>query len=91
MCEFPIILHIVSLSIRLCLSLYVMLRFARHKTSQKKKLCILHGRYCGVHLTPSGTKQKYKINEKTRKLANVCDIVSKALRKKIRKRLRQYS
>jgi hypothetical protein len=35
--EFLIILHVVSLSVGLCLSLYVMLRSARHRTSQKKK------------------------------------------------------
>jgi site-specific recombinase len=38
MFEFLIILHIVSLYVGLCLSLYVMLRSARHKTSQKKKI-----------------------------------------------------
>jgi hypothetical protein len=38
MCEFLIILHIASLSVGLCLSLYSMLRSARHRTSQKKKI-----------------------------------------------------
>jgi len=42
---------------------------------------MLHGRYYGVHLSPSGNKHKQKINGKTTKLANVCDIVRKALRK----------
>jgi hypothetical protein len=38
-------------------------------------------RYYGVYLSPSGNKHKQKINRKTQKLANVCDIVWKALRK----------
>jgi hypothetical protein len=38
MWEFLIILHIVSLSVDFCLSLYVMLRSARHRTSQKKTI-----------------------------------------------------
>jgi len=39
--------------------LAIMLRSARHRNSQKKKkLSILHGRYCGVHLSPSGYKHK---------------------------------
>jgi len=39
--------------------LAIMLRSARHRTSQKeKKLSILHERYCGVHLSPSGNKHK---------------------------------
>jgi hypothetical protein len=37
MCQFLTILHTVSLSVALCLSLYVMLRTARHRTSQKEK------------------------------------------------------
>jgi hypothetical protein len=36
--EFLIILHTVSLSVGLWLSLYVMLRSALHKTSQKKQI-----------------------------------------------------
>jgi hypothetical protein len=32
MCQFLIILHAVSLSVALCLSLYVTLRSARHRT-----------------------------------------------------------
>jgi hypothetical protein len=68
---------------RFCLLLYVMLRSARHRSSEKKKkLSISNGRYCGVHLTPSGNKNKNKINGKIQKLANGCDIVRKALRKK---------
>jgi hypothetical protein len=38
MCQFLIILHSVSLSVAVCLSLYVMLRSARHRTSQKKDI-----------------------------------------------------
>jgi hypothetical protein len=55
-CQFLTMSHTVSLSVALCLSLYVMLRSARHRTAQK--ISILHGRYCGVHLTPSGNKDK---------------------------------
>jgi hypothetical protein len=38
MCEFLIILHIVSLSVGLYLSLDITLRPARHRISQKKKI-----------------------------------------------------
>jgi hypothetical protein len=34
MCQFLIILHIVSLSVGICLSLYAISRSARRKTSQ---------------------------------------------------------
>jgi hypothetical protein len=37
MYAFLIILHVVSLSVGPCLSLYVMLRSARYRTSHKKK------------------------------------------------------
>ena len=60
--------------------LAIMVRSARHRTSQKKELSILHGKYCGVNLSPSGNKHKWKINGKTQKLANVCDIVRRGLR-----------
>jgi hypothetical protein len=77
---------ICTSSIIICRYLFITLSYVTLRTSQnltkEKKLSMLHGRYCGVHLTPSRNKHKWKIKGKTQKLANVCDIVRNALRKK---------
>jgi hypothetical protein len=44
MCEFLIILHIVSLCVGLCLSLYVVtLRTSQNLTKEKNYLCYMEG------------------------------------------------
>jgi hypothetical protein len=48
-------------SINICSSLFITLRYVTLGTSQnltKQKLSLLHGRYYGVHLTPSRNKHK---------------------------------
>jgi hypothetical protein len=66
-CQYLTISHTVSLSVALCLSLYVMLRSARHRTSQKNKLYYMEGTvgsiwpYCGGQFWPQA---EININKK---------------------------
>jgi hypothetical protein len=61
-------------SIIICRYLFITLRYVTLRTSQNLTICILyiyiyiyilHGRYYGVHLTPSGNKNKKRKDTQT--------------------------